>query len=206
MSLRMLWLCGVSVFMVIVGLTLSGFAHAATGVDIAKAALDRTKHQVTYDPAYVAMAYPGGDVDPGKGVCTDVIIRSYRSLGIDLQQLIHEDMTAQFSSYPAHWGLTKPDPNIDHRRVPNLQTFFRRHGESLTVSQNPANYLPGDLVTWTVPPHLPHIGIVAQARSEDGARPLIIHNIGQGPKQEDRLFDFPITGHYRYTGPKDAES
>lgn len=164
------------------------------------AAMERTQHQVTYDGRYVAIGYPNGDVPKEIGVCTDVVIRSYRHLGIDLQKLVHEDINAHFSEYPAKriWSQSRPDKNIDHRRVPNLQTFFRRHGQSLNVSQDPSNYLPGDLVTWMVNGNLPHIGIVVDRKSADGKRHLIVHNIGRGPKMEDRLFDFPITGHYRF--------
>ena len=128
------------------------------------------------------------------------MIRSYRALGIDLQQLIHEDMKAHFRSYPKNWGLKRTDTNIDHRRVPNLQVFFTRRGQSLKVTHNPGDYQPGDLVTWHLDNNLPHIGIVVDRRSADGKRPLIVHNIGDGPKLEDRLFAFKITGHYRYTG------
>ncbi len=165
------------------------------------AALERTQHRVRYDGGYRRLPYPGGDVPDSLGVCTDVVIRSYRALGIDLQREVHEDMTAHFAAYPNNWGLTRPDPNIDHRRVPNLQTFFSRRGTRLAVSDSAIAYRPGDLVTWTVPPNLPHIGIVVVRRSRDGDRPLIVHNIGRGPMLEDVLFRFPITGHYRYGGP-----
>ena len=138
----------------------------------------------------------------GIGVCTDVVIRSYRQLGIDLQRLVHEDMRDSFESYPGHWGLERPDPNIDHRRVPNLQTFFARHGDALSVSHDASDYQAGDLVTWMLPGNLPHIGIVVDQRSTDGQRPLIVHNVGQGPRLEDVLFAYEITGHYRYTGAK----
>ena len=165
------------------------------------AAIERTTHRVTYDGSYRRIDYPGGDVPDGIGVCTDVVIRSYRALGIDLQQLVHEDMRGNFSKYPPNWGLRGPDTNIDHRRVPNLRKFFERHGESLRVSREPGAYQPGDLVTWMLPRNLPHIGIVINRRSADGERPLIVHNIGGGPQAEDMLFDYPITGHYRYVGP-----
>lgn len=132
------------------------------------------------------------------GVCTDVVVRSYRAVGIDLQERVHRDMRAAFPAYPRLWGLSRPDPNIDHRRVPNLQVFFRRQGAQLPVSQDLDDTQPGDLVTWVLPGDLPHIGIVIHRRSSDGARPLIVHNIGNGPKIEDILFRFPITGHYRY--------
>ncbi|MEM8985035.1 MAG: DUF1287 domain-containing protein, partial [Pseudomonadota bacterium] len=125
-------------------------------------------------------------------------IRSYRALGIDLQQRIHEDMRAAFEQYPQRWGLARPDTNIDHRRVPNLRRFFERHGESLALSKDPADYQPGDIVSWTLHSNLPHIGIVTDRRSRDGLRPLIVHNIGSGPVIEDMLFAFEITGHYRY--------
>jgi uncharacterized protein YijF (DUF1287 family) len=162
------------------------------------AALERIRHRVIYDGSYVAIAYPMGDVAPERGVCTDVIIRAYRALGIDLQRLVHEDMTADFAAYPAFWGLSRPDRNIDHRRVPNLAVFFTKHGRRLAVTLDPSDYLPGDLVTWTVGGSRPHIGIVTSDRTVDGARPMIVHNIGRGPQLEDMLFDFPITGHYRY--------
>lgn len=161
------------------------------------AALDRTKHVVRYEPAYVPLPYPGGDVPAGTGVCTDEVIRSYRTLGFDLQKLVHDDMKQNFSAYPKQWGLSRPDTNIDHRRVPNLQTFFKRRGAALPVTDKPDDYLPGDLITCTVPPHLPHIGLVVPS-PDGGARPWIVHNIGRGPQLEDRLFEFPLTGHYRW--------
>jgi uncharacterized protein YijF (DUF1287 family) len=164
------------------------------------AALSQTKDTVTYNGAYFKITYPMGDVPAQYGVCTDVVIRAYRKLGFDLQQLVHEDMRANFSLYPAkkHWGQTKTDTNIDHRRVPNLQTFFTRHGKKLSVSNDAKNYQVGDLVTWTLPGNLPHIGIVTNKRSADDQRPLIVHNIGAGPQLEDMLFDYTISGHYRY--------
>jgi uncharacterized protein YijF (DUF1287 family) len=164
---------------------------------LVNAALDRTVHAVRYDGAYVKIAYPGGDVPADTGVCTDEVIRAYRVLGIDLQKLVHEDMKRGFSSYPKQWGLPGPDTNIDHRRVPNLQTFFKRHGAALSVTQNPADYRPGDLITCTVAGRLPHIALVVPA-PDGGLRPWIVHNIGSGPQLEDRLFEFPLTGHYRY--------
>jgi uncharacterized protein len=167
---------------------------------LSAAALERTTHRVLYDPAYRVMAYPMGDVPADRGVCADEIIRAYRSLGIDLQRLVHEDMAAHFSAYPRLWGLAAPDANIDHRRVPNLERFFARHGRTLAVSRNPADYRPGDLVTWRLGGSLPHIGIVTDRRSADGARPLIVHNIGEGPQLEDVLFAFPLFAHYRYDG------
>ncbi len=136
----------------------------------------------------------------GIGVCTDVVIRAYRAIGIDLQQRVHEDMARAFSSYPKAWGLARPDPNIDHRRVPNLQAYLRRQNAQLAVSRNAADYQAGDLVTWMLPGALPHIGLVTDRRTADGARPLIVHNIGRGPELEDMLLGFEITGHYRYLG------
>ena len=166
---------------------------------LVEAALERTTESITYDGSYFSIAYPNGDVPSHIGVCTDVVIRSYRKLGIDLQKLVHEDMAENFEAYPSVsiWGLSKPDRNIDHRRVPNLETFFSRQGLSLPVSQRSKDYLPGDLVTWRLPGNLPHIGIVAGSTSSDGT-PLIIHNIGAGPTLENILFSYPITGHYRH--------
>ena len=162
------------------------------------AAKERTTHAVTYDGSYRAIAYPMGDVPDGVGVCTDVVIRSYRKVGVDLQQRVHEDMRAHFSAYPKNWGLTRPDANIDHRRVPNLQIFFEREGKSLPVSRDAKDYQAGDLVTWMLPGNLPHIGIVSDNTVRSTAWPKILHNIGQGPKEEDVLFAYPITGHYRF--------
>lgn len=166
--------------------------------DLIHAAKERTRHEVVYDGRYVRLDYPNGDVDKNKGVCTDVIIRAYRTVGIDLQVEVHQDMKANFDLYPKIWGLTQPDPNIDHRRVPNLQVFFRRKGRQLPVSDRAEDYQPGDLVTWMLPGNLPHIGIVVDRKSWIWKRYLIVHNIGRGPKMEDALFKFPITGHFRY--------
>ncbi|MGB0835084.1 MAG: DUF1287 domain-containing protein [Psychrobium sp.] len=175
-------------------------AHADNSELLVNAAMERLKHQVRYDGAYVKLDYPMGDVPANTGVCTDVVIRSYRQLGIDFQQLVHEDIKANFNQYPSkrNWGLTRPDKNIDHRRVPNLQAFFKRHGKSLAVTKNGDDYKAGDLVTWMVNGSLPHIGIVVKKHSADGKRPMIVHNIGRGPELEDMLFNYPITGHYRY--------
>lgn len=164
------------------------------------AAVERTKHDVTYDGRYFSIEYPNGDVPANIGVCTDVVVRSYRQLGVDLQQLVHEDMRSHFAAYPSKriWGLQKPDTNIDHRRVPNLQTFFSRFGESIEVTNNKDAYMPGDLVTWMLPGNLPHIGIVTDIKSPETGVRLIAHNIGRGPELEDMLFKYKITGHYRY--------
>lgn len=167
---------------------------------LALAALELTKQRVVYDPSYFSIPYPNGDVPADRGVCTDVVIRAYRLLGIDLQQLVHEDMRANFNRYPQSWGLSRPDKNIDHRRVPNLRVFFTRHGSSLPPSSEAEAYLPGDVVTWNLSRGMTHIGIVSHLRSRDGERPLIVHNIGAGQVLEDCLFSFEITGQYRY-GP-----
>ncbi len=174
---------------------------SATYTDLAKAAIERTKQGVRYDPSYAKISYPMGDVPSDIGVCTDVIIRSYRMLGIDLQELIHKDMKLHFNQYPKLWGLKRTDTNIDHRRVPNLRVFFKRHGTSLKVTSNGKDYKPGDIVTWNLrgkQGNLPHIGIVTTLKSQDEGRYLIAHNIGAGPELEDVLFKFDITGHYRY--------
>jgi len=167
---------------------------------LTSAALEQTQSRVSYNGTYFKITYPNGDVPAEFGVCTDVVIRAYRKLNIDLQQLVHEDIRKSFALYPAkrNWGQTKPDTNIDHRRVPNLQTFFARFGKVLPVTANGSDYKPGDLVTWMVSGNLPHIGIVVDKKSDDGKRPLIVHNIGAGPQLEDMLFEFKITGHYRY--------
>jgi uncharacterized protein len=152
-----------------------------------------------YDPAYVALRYPEGDVPLERGVCTDVIVRAYRSgLAIDLQRLVHEDMRKNFAAYPTTWRLTRPDRNIDHRRVPNLQTFFMRQGAGLPLSDKPADYRPGDIVTQMLPGNLPHIALVTHLASRDGERPLCVHNIGAGARLEDILFTYRRTGHYRF--------
>lgn len=167
------------------------------------AAEERTHHTVRYDPAYVRIPYPGGDVPEDTGGCTDEVIRSYRAAGVDLQKEVHEDMAKNFSLYPRQrrWLARRPDTNIDHRRVPNLMVFFSRKGESLAITEDPADYSPGDIVTWDLGGDVPHIGIVVDEKSAEGGRHLIVHNVGQGPKREDVLFAWKITGHYRYFGP-----
>ena len=178
------------------------WALAERPVEIAKfveAAQAQIGKTLTYDPAYTSLAYPGGDVPIERGVCSDVAIRAFRGVGFDLQKEVHEDMKRAFSLYPKNWDLRKPDANIDHRRVLNLMTFFKRRGKSLPVTKNAADYLPGDLVTCIVPKNLPHIMIVSdQVSPLDPARRLVIHNIGQGAQAEDRLFEFVLTGHYRW--------
>lgn len=176
---------------------LAGAAGAAPADALVNAARSQVGVTLHYDPAYAGLAYPGGDVPMVRGVCTDVVIRAYRKLGMDLQQLVHEDMRKAWAAYPKLWQLKRPDRNIDHRRVPNLQVFFTRHGSALPVTRHAADYQPGDIVTWMVGPKLPHIGIVSAEKSAAGT-PMIIHNIGRGTQVEDMLFAFPVTGHYRY--------
>jgi uncharacterized protein YijF (DUF1287 family) len=170
---------------------------------LSAAAIERTYLTVRYDPAYVRIPYPNGDVPPGTGVCTDEVIRSYRALGVDLQREVHEDMQQNFSAYPnqRRWLLSHTDTNIDHRRVPNLRVFFSRKGESLPITSRAEDYLPGELVTWDLGGNVPHIGIVVNKKSPDSGRYMVEHNIGSGPRIEDVLFSWKITGHYRYFGP-----
>ena len=165
---------------------------------LSAAALELTKVEVEYDPSYFSIDYPNGDIPEGKGVCTDVVIRAYRTLGIDLQKEVHEDMVANFSSYPKNWGLKTTDKNIDHRRVPNLMTYFSRHGTEKQKSQDAADYRPGDIVCWSLGGGITHIGVVVNKKSKDGKRYMIVHNIGSGQVLEDCLFDFKILGHYQY--------
>lgn len=167
-------------------------------LNLSFAAIELTKQDVVYDPSYYTISYPNGDVPEGKGVCTDVVIRAYRKLGIDLQKLVHEDMKQNFSLYPTIWGLTKPDKNIDHRRVPNLMKFFERNGVVKVISDNPKEYLPGDIICWNLGGSVTHIGLVVDKKSSDGKRFLIVHNIGSGQVLEDCLFSYKIIGHYRY--------
>ncbi|NUM31006.1 MAG: DUF1287 domain-containing protein [Bacteroidetes bacterium] len=174
------------------------FAQSGFYEKLADSALTLTKQKVIYDPSYSTIDYPNGDVAANKGVCSDVIIRAYRKLGIDLQKEIHLDMKENFSKYPKIWGLKQPDKNIDHRRVPNLMVFFARKGTIKPISFNAADYQPGDIVCWNLGGEITHIGIVSRIKSKDGKRFLIIHNIGAGQVLEDCLFDYTIIGHYRY--------
>lgn len=177
----------------------AGPAAAGIGPGVAAAAIEQTTRPGVYDPAYVVIGYPMGDVAEGRGVCSDVVIRALRTQGIDLQRLVHEDMKANFSAYPKRWGLKRPDRNIDHRRVPILEVFFTRQGWRRAPGRDGADYLPSDLVTWNLKGeagYLPHIGVVT-ARTGSSGRPLIAHNIGAGPKVEDVLFDWTITGQFR---------
>ncbi len=172
------------------------------------AAVERTNHTVKYVSAYVHLDYPGGDVPADTGVCSDEIIRAYRAVGVDLQKEVHEDMVKNWSEYPpkAKWHQSHPDSNIDHRRVPNLMVFFSRKGESLPISMRAEDYSPGDIVTWDLGGNVPHIGILVNAKSAKSGRFLIVHNIGEGPKMEDVLFSWKITGHYRYFVPTPQQS
>lgn len=173
--------------------------HAQIGEKIVSSARKQIGVTLHYDPSYSSLKYPGGDVPLERGVCTDVVIRALRDgLGKDLQQLVHQDMLENFSVYPRNWGLKKPDKNIDHRRVPNLQTWFKRQGCQLVLGRDkdPVKFQPGDIVTCTVPPNLPHIMIVSDKKTATGV-PRVIHNIGGGTREEDQLFSFPLTGHYR---------
>jgi uncharacterized protein len=177
--------------------------HSAAGEKsfydrLADSALTLTAQKVRYDPTYTTIDYPNGDVAPDKGVCTDVIIRAYRKLGIDLQKEVHEDMKANFDKYPKKWGLPRPDKNIDHRRVPNLMTFFTRYGTVKKITDDPKDYTPGDIVCWNLSGKITHIGIVSGKMASDGHRHLIVHNIGNGQMLDDCLFNFEIIGHYQY--------
>ena len=169
---------------------------------ISDAALELTNQQVIYDGSYYSIPYPNGDVPDGIGVCTDVVIRTYRANGLDLQKEVHEDMQANFNLYPKNWGLKKPDANIDHRRVPNLMTYFERQGSKLSITKNGADYRPGDVVAWDLGGGITHIGVVVDTPSRDNKRYQIVHNIGGGQVLEDCLFDFEIIGHYRFLSLK----
>lgn len=163
---------------------------------LAEAAEAQAGVTTEYDAAYVQLDYPGGDVPMRTGVCTDVVVRAFRELGVDLQVEVHEDMSAAFADYPQRWGLAGPDSNIDHRRVPNLSTYFTRQGMAVPVTESGQDYLPGDVVTWSVMGK-PHIGIVATRVAPGGDRWCVAHNIGGGVKVQDFLFAYPITGHFR---------
>jgi uncharacterized protein YijF (DUF1287 family) len=175
-------------------------AHKAFLQKLVLAAIERTHHSVRYVSSYVRIPYPGGDVPADTGVCTDEIIRIYRAVGVDLQKEVHEDIVQNFAAYSHYWhaDTTRPDSNIDHRRVPNLMVFFSRKGESLPTSLRAEDYQPGDLVTWDLGGGVPHIGMVVDTRASGSGRNMIVHNIGEGPKMEDALFRWKITGHYRY--------
>lgn len=181
-------------------IALATFAKAEpVGERVAAAAIAQTRVTRLYDPSYVVLDYPGGDVAADRGVCTDVVIRAMRAVGVDLQRLVHEDMRANFRAYPQRWGMSRPDRNIDHRRVPNLETFFTRKGVRLPPSRAVADYLPGDIVSWNLKgdgTYVGHIGVVTAVRTRDG-RPLVVHNIGAGARLEDVLFQWRMTGRFR---------
>lgn len=199
-QVKIIWCVSALATALAMGHLMAAPASAEFNEKLAAAALERTRHTVFYDPAYRRIAYPMGDVAADRGVCTDVVIRAYRTLGIDLQKQVHQDMNRAFAAYPNMWGLTGPDTNIDHRRVPNLETFFARHGQKLPLAQTGEAYLPGDIVTWRLGSRasLPHIGLVTGLKSRDGTRPLIVHNVGVGPQLEDVLFAYQLHGHYRF--------
>lgn len=186
-------------FCILVFVSLTCFSQSETKAQqLASAALALTEDEVTYDPSYFSIPYPNGDVPAHKGVCTDVVIRAYRDLGIDLQELVHQDMKAHFEKYPNLWGLKRTDTNIDHRRVPNLMVFFKRKAIEKSISSNPNDYLPGDIVCWSLGGGKTHIGVVSDKKTTDLNRYKIVHNIGAGQVLEDVLFDYKIIGHYAY--------
>lgn len=184
-----------------VALSLLAALHLAAQPSLQRV-IDGAKRQVGvtryYDGAYRKLAYPNGDVPLVRGVCTDVVVRAYRHAGVDLQVLVHEDMKRNFGAYPKNWGLRKPDTNIDHRRVPNLATFFKRRGAALPVTRRGADYKPGDIVTWRLSSGVPHIGLVSDVRVPFSNRYQVVHNIGAGTQMEDVLFEYEVTGHYRF--------
>ncbi len=163
-----------------------------------EAAIDQTGYTFSYDPSYVKLDYPGGDVPLDRGVCSDVVIRAFRKAGVDLQKEVHEDMARDFASYPNRWGLSHPDPNIDHRRVANLMTYFKRKGKALAITDEARDYRPGDVVAWNLGNGLLHIGIVTNVPGAGDGRYKIVHNIGAGARVEDELFSWQIIGHYRF--------
>lgn len=181
-------------------LRLSVGAQNHEGARLAQAAERITLDTVKYDPSYFSIPYPNGDIPKDRGVCTDVVIRAYRKIGVDLQQLVHEDMSDNFNSYPNNWGLTRTDPNIDHRRVPNLMTFFARQKAELNISMDAADHLPGDIICWDLGGGILHIGIVSATKVGGNERFYIVHNIGAGQVLEDVLFEYKIMGHYRFLG------
>ncbi|MDQ7916517.1 DUF1287 domain-containing protein [Mesonia sp. MT50] len=186
-------------FCILVFVSLSCFSQSETKAQqLATAAITLTAQQVTYDPSYFSMDYPNGDVPANKGVCTDVVIRAYRDLEVDLQELVHQDMKAHFDKYPNLWGLKSTDTNIDHRRVPNLMVFLKRKGTEKPISDHPKDYLPGDIVCWSLGGGKTHIGVVSDEKTTDLKRYKIVHNIGAGQVLEDVLFDYKIIGHYVY--------
>jgi len=184
--------------LLILGISFSAYGQDEFYNRLSDAALNLTKDVVTYDPSYFKISYPNGDVPKDKGVCTDVVIRAYRKLGIDLQKLVHEDIVANFSRYPKKWGLKHTDTNIDHRRVLNLMVFFSRKGEVKPMTENSSDYHTGDIVCWDLGGGVTHIGLVVNRKIKGTSRHLIVHNIGGGQVLSDCLFMFKIIGHYRY--------
>lgn len=170
------------------------------GDTLAAAALAHSGHSVSYDPSYYKISYPNGDLPANKGVAADVLIRCYRKVGMDLQVLVHEDMNADFRGYPGLWGATAPDPNIDHRRVANLQRFFEHKGQTISPSRNTADYRPGDIVVWELGNAEKHIGIVVPGPGDRAGEAWVVHNMGAGVKWENILFDYSIQRHFRYPG------
>lgn len=196
-------------------LTTVPFSQTATGQEItgitrptsawSSALINSAREQVgvtlLYDGSYQSLPFPGGDIPRLRGVCTDVVVRALRDAhGLDLQAKVNADMKANFAAYPKIWGLSRPDSNIDHRRVPNLQTYFKRRGAAVPITDIAADYLPGDVVSWMLPGNTPHIGIVTDLMNGDATHPMIVHNIGWGTRINDMLFDYKITGHYRIDG------
>lgn len=188
-----------TVLVLLLAAALAGAALAdrapRTGSLLARAASRQVGVTMLYDPSYVRLAYPNGDVPVERGVCADVVVRAFRSLGVDLQVEVHQDMKKAFSTYPRNWGLRSPDRNIDHRRVPNLMKYFDRKGKSLSLE---GVYEPGDVVAWRLPQGLYHIGMMAEDRVPGTDRFYVIHNIGAGTRKEDILQAFTIIGHYRW--------
>lgn len=185
-------------FLLLIFSVVASKADNPKGKRLAFAAESLTAQHVVYDPAYFTIPYPNGDVPAGKGVCTDVVIRAYRKLGIDLQKLVHEDMQQNFKLYPKKWGLKTTDKNIDHRRVPNLMVFFARHGLEIPITNIGMDYLPGDIVCWDLGNKVTHIGIVSNRLTADKKRYHMVHNIGAGQVLEDCLFRYQVIGHYQY--------
>jgi uncharacterized protein YijF (DUF1287 family) len=185
-----------SIWFIFFGSSLLAQSQPDFSLRLSDAALELTKQSVQYDPTYFSIPYPNGDVPSNKGVCTDVIIRAYRKLEIDLQKEVHEDMVANFNLYPKNWRLTKTDKSIDHRRVPNLMKYFSRFGTTKKITNAASDYVPGDIVAWNLGGAITHIGIVVNKKSEDGKRNLVVHNIGNGQELSDCLFTYKIIGHY----------
>jgi len=188
----------ISLFFLLLNIFFSANAQEDFYEDLATKTIELTEDNVAYDPSYFSISYPNGDVPSNKGVCTDVVIRAYRKMDVDLQKEVHEDMVKHFNLYPNIWGLKRTDTNIDHRRVPNLMVFFKRFGKELPITKDAKDYKPGDIVCWNLGGAITHIGIVSNKKSWNGVRYQIVHNIGSGQVLQDCLFDYEIIGHYRY--------